>query len=164
MKKIFFFLLSSVFVLFSCKKEPKYYNSKLYPVIKDGYAWVNNEIFNNVPISIKLESRIKYEEASYEGRFEPINKTDAVLKTDKDIYILSDTIKKNTDLLKYDFVEIETYKVQRNGEYVDNCYIIWLNKDNDTNFYVNKGYYTLYFSTNTEHNYQINDSTVIKIN
>lgn len=165
MKKIFLLLLFG-FILFSCEKEkePKYYHSRLYPVVKGEYTWIKNEIFNNIPISIRLESRIDYDDAIYEGRFEPIDKVGAVLSLDRDIYILSDTIRKNTNLLKYDFVEIETYQVERSGGHVDDSYILWLNKDDNTDFYVNKGYFTLYFSTKTEHNYQINDSTVIRIN
>ena len=157
-------LLLFIIIFFSCKqKEPKYYHSRLYPVIKGEYIWYNNEIFDNIPISIRLESRIDFDDPIYEGHFEPIIKENAILTLDKDIYILSDTIKKQTNLLDYDFVEIETYQVARSGGYIDDSYILWLNKNNDPYFYVNKGYFTVYFSTTTENNYNINDSTVIKI-
>ena len=163
MKRLFLILF--VFTFYSCEKEkePKYYHSRFYPVVKGEYIWSKNEIFDSIPISIRLESRIDYDDPVYEGRFEPIDKGSAILSLDKDIYILSDTIKKNTNLLKYDFVEIETYKVERSGGYIADSYILWLNKNDNSDFYKNKGYYTVYFSTKTENNYQINDSTVILI-
>ncbi len=168
MKNIFYLILI-IITLSSCLKEPEFYHSRLYPVSKSGENWTtweNNEIFDDAPISFRLESRIDFKdhESICEGQFEPINFGTTFLTSDKDIYYLEDTIKKGKNLLDYDLAEIETYRVTRGSGTTPDSYIFWVNKEIISSFYSpNTGFFTFYVSSETENNYQINDSTVIKI-
>lgn len=163
MRKLIF--VAIIFILCSCKKNAEYYHSRFYPVGKAG-GWEVNEIFNDRPVSIKLESRLDFEdfESSVEGIFEPIDFTNTRLFFDKDILYQTDTIKKGVNLLDFDIAEIETSQVTRQGSLVDDSYIFWVNKINDTEFNnANDGYYTVYLESITNDEHIINDSTVIKI-
>lgn len=87
-----------------------------------------------------------------------------MLTSSEDIYYLGDTIWKGQNLLDYELAEIETHTVSRNSSDVSDSYIFWINKANETSFYQdNCCYHTIYVSSKTEHNYSINDSTVILI-
>jgi len=151
-------------ILFGCNEpEYKYYHSRLYPIKNWGDTWEKTAHFKNIPISICLESRIDVEEYTsiYQGRFEPIIENTAVLSLDKDIIFLNNTFHAGTNLLETQYARIELIEGMVNGNYMEERYLLWLNKENITDFYTNKGYYTVYFKAQTKNNYNINDSTVI---
>ena len=154
-------------VLFGCKEpEYKYYHSRLYPIKYLGNdTWEKTAHFINIPISLCLESRLYEEEypTTLDGLFEPFIMDAAGLFFDKDIVFLKDTIQLGTNLLETQYVKIETTKFIRNGKYYDSYYVLWINKENISNFFTSKGYYTVYFKAITKNNYHINDSTVICI-
>jgi len=168
MKKLLYLFLISL-IQVSCLKEPEFHHSKLYPVIQsesNPRVWNNNEIFDDIPISIRLESRIDCEEHgnTAEGIFDAIKFEATMLTLDKDIYYLNDTIRKGENLLDHDIAEIETLEVTRGSGMTPHSYIFWINKLNDLDFYnINTNFFTIYVSSTTEDKYMINDSTVIKI-
>ena len=164
-KYIVFFSLS--IVIFGCEKVPefKYYRSQLYPVKQVDNEWKKTAHFKDIPVSIRLESTLHIDEdysGHYMGKFEPIVVNTAVLSLDKDIVLFDETFRAGTNLLETRYAEIE-HLVRKNGSFMENRYFLWLNRENITDFYTNKGYYTVYFKAITEHNYEINDSTVICI-
>ena len=167
MKKYILFVYFSI-VVFGCSEpDYKYYHSQLYPVnvvIKDwGENWERTAFFKNTPISIYLDSRIDVEDypTIYQGRFEPIMTNTAVLSFDKDIVLDNITLKAETNLLETQYAKIELHtKSKINGRgYGFECYLLSIKTDS----YTAKGYYTVYLKAKTEHNYNINDSTVICI-
>lgn len=163
MRYILFFCFS--IVILGCENPSyKYYHSRLYP-IKGGNKWEKTSHFKNIPVSICLESRIDVEDyrTEYQGRFEPVMINTAILSLDNDIVFLKDTFQTGTNLLETQYAKIELIETTVNGKYVGDCYLLWINKENISNFFTSKGYYTVYFKAQTEHNYSINDSTVIWI-
>ena len=160
----FIFLLCFSFVLSGCEKaEYKYYHSRLYPVKNGNKYGEKNAFFKDVPISICLESRVDEEDypSSSQGRFEYAIVNSADLSFDRDIVILGNTLQSGSNLLKTQYASIELVNTTLNGKPIPDYYVLWVNKENITDFYTNKGYYTVYFKAITERNYQINDSTVI---
>jgi len=158
-------LLISFFIL-ACeeeKEEPKYFNSKFYPVNKLKYGWEKDEFFSNHQVSLRLESRIDFEEWYTEGRFEPILENTAEIFINRDLIVGNDTIKKKNNLLQKGVAEINLYKVPRNGDSVPDSYIFWINKKRLQDFSLNKGYFTVNFKAITQNSYLINDSIIIYI-
>ena len=166
MKKYFVLFCFSL-VLFGFKKiEYTYYHSRLYPVKHlEPQRWKKAAHFDNIPISILLESRIDVEDrpSIYQGRFEHINIKTANLSFDKDIVILGNTFQSGSNLLETQYASVEIIKTTLNGQPIPDYYVLWINKENIADFYANKGYYTVYFKARTGNNYEINDSTVIYI-
>ena len=165
MKKYILFAYFSI-VMFGCSEpDYKYFHSQLYSVRQVNQSqriWFEETaFFKDIPISIKLENRIDVEDyrTIYQGRFEYIINSTAILSFDKDIVFLNTTFQAGTNLLETQYASIELFKT---GNY-PNYYILWINKENSPNFYTSKGYYTVYFKAKTENNYNINDSTVICI-
>ena len=164
-KYILLFILS--IGIFGCEKAPdyKYYRSQLYPIKQVENEWKKTAHFKNIPITIRLESRIHIEEyplTKYNGKFEPVVNNTAVLSLDSDIVVFDETFQAGTNLLETQYAEIELLVI-KNGSFTERRYLLWLNKENIADFYANKGYYTVYFKAQTENNYHINDSTVICI-
>ena len=163
MKKYFLLFCCSI-VIFGCKEpEYKYYHSRLYPIKNWGDTWEKTAHFKNIPVSICVESRLDVEDYStiYQGRFEPVMTNTATLSFDKEIILLDDTLRSGTNLLTTQYARIELIKGMVNGNYMEERYLLWINKENIPNFFTSKGYYTVYFKAKTENNYNINDSTVI---
>ena len=153
-------------VIDGCKEpEFKYYHSRLYPIKNWGGTWEKTAHFQNIPVSICIESRIDVEDYTtvYQGRFEPILITTAALSLDKEIVLLGNTFQSGTNLLETEYAIIELIEGMVNGNYMEKRYLLWINKENISNFFTSNGYYTVYFKAKTEHNYNINDSTVIWI-
>lgn len=159
--------MSLIFFLLSCDdKEPKFYHCRIYPVIQGDYEndWLKNEYFyNSTPVTIKIESRIDYEDATWEGRFDSIFKWSAELYIDRDLKLISDTIPKFTNLFNTTIAKFETKYVSRSGGIIPSYYIIWINENLELDYGQNEGYCTIYFKARTEHNNIINDSTVVYI-
>ena len=166
MKK-YIFLFCFSFLLFGCEKiEYTYYHSRLYPVKHLGPKWWEKTAhFDNIPISILLESRIEVEDGPsiYQGKFEHIIINTADLSFDKNIVILGNTFQSGSNLLETQHANIELVNATLNGKSIPDYYVLWISKENISDFYTNKGYYTVYFKARTVSNYAINDSTVIYI-
>lgn len=146
----------------SCEeKEPIIYNSRLYPVQKGPFLWEKESFFIGIPITLKLESRLDFDDPIYEGIFEGIKVETATLYANKEVYWENEIIEKESNLLSFEFAEIQTYQVERSGGYINDSYIIWINKNNSSKFSKNSGYYTFYFQAVTQNNHTINDSTVV---
>ncbi len=126
------------------------------------------EHFDNIPISILLESRTDVEDGPsiYQGKFEYIIDNTTDLSLDKDIVILGNTFRSGSNLLETQHANIQLVDTDLDGKSIPKYYVLWINKENISDFYTNKGYYTVYFKARTDNNYAINDSTVIyyKIN
>ncbi len=150
--------------LFACSKdeeEPKYFNSKFYAVHKTTYSWEEGYFFTNQPITAKLESRIDFEDKSKQGRFEPLIENTVQVYLDRDLFVNNDTILSGSNLLSSDVAEIELQKVSLNNEMIPDSYIIWINRQNQFNYSLNKGYYTVYVNAMTKNQNQIQDSTTV---
>ncbi len=165
--KTYIYLFCFSFLLFGCEKiEYTYYHSQLYPVEHKGPQWWGKtEHFDNIPISLLLESRIDVEDglSIYQGKFEHIIDNTADLSFDKDIVVLGNTFRSGSNLLETEHANIELVDTNLDGKSIPKYYVLWINKENISDFYTNKGYYTVYFKARTDNNYAINDSTVIYI-
>lgn len=165
MKPLFFYIIVILF-LFSCEKEePQFYHSNLYAYNHNMYQ--EAYFFEDTIISFRITSRLDYENLSWEGRFCEIIDNTAIFFTDKYLILNEDTIKPFTNLLENnlmsDYVSYELHKVPRSGSFVNDSYIIRLNKSNSTDFKINKGYFVFYFNATTINDYSINDSTLIYV-
>lgn len=149
--------------LLSCSKDevPKYYNSKFYAVHQTEYSWEQGYFFTNQPITTKLESRIDFEDRSIQGLFEPLIENSVQVYLDRDLIVDNDTILSGRNLLTSGVAEIELQKVPLNNEMIPDSYIIWINRQNQFNYSLNKGYYTVYVIAMTQKHNQIQDSTIV---
>ena len=158
------FKLLIITLLFSCQTgEPEDYEYKLYPVIKGEFSFFEESVFTGIPPGIKLESRILYEDRDIEGEFELINVNDLRISFDRSVYLNSNEIEAKTNVNGQNFIDIELIEIERSGGIVPDFYVIWINKELNSNFDSNIGYYTLYIEGTTMNNFEIIDSTVFKI-
>ena len=149
----------------ACMGDPEFYHSKFYPVSWDEGTWRVNEIINDRGISIRLDSRLVFEdyESSISGEFEALDFDNTRLFLDRNLYY-PDTILKGVNLLDYDITEIETLQINKQSSPKDDAYIFWINRIQDSDFNrFNNGYYTIYIESITKSGYEINDSTVVLI-
>lgn len=169
MKPFIFCFWGIITLLSACfNDEPIYFRSKFYPVVTVGsnqqYQHRKSAHFHpSTPITIILDSRIDYKNENWEGKFDLIKQETALLRFDRDIILTNETIPKYSNLLETNYAEIETLMGSLNGEPRPLYYIIWINKNFEIDYELNKGYHTIYFKARTEQNNIINDSTIIYI-
>lgn len=161
MKKYLFSLI--ILILISCSSDLDEYEIQFFPVVKGEFDFFDQNIFTNEPIALKLESRIMYEDRAIEGQFENIILEDLNVYSDRSIIYENQTIEPLTNLNEQPFTEIELINTELNSNTIPDFYIIWLNKELETEFLANNGYFTIYIEGTTENNYEVKDSTLIKI-
>jgi len=151
-------------LLLSCEvEEPQFYHSNFYAYSDKSDH--KSSFFVDTIISFRITSRLDYKDLSWEGRFIDILDNTADFYSDRYFILNDDTIKPYTNLLKNsilsDYISYELLKVPRSGGFVNDSYIIRLNKNNSNDFKINKGYFVFYFNAITVNDNFISDSTLI---
>lgn len=156
------FFLSVVCV--SCEvSPPQDYQVQFYPTVQTQFDFVEENIFVNQPIALRLESRILYEDRGIEGQFEKVRLDELIVYSDKMFIYDTDTFLPMSNLINASFLDVELIETERSGKSVPDFYVIWIDKNETKEFDKNIGYFTTYIEGVTENNYIFQDSTLFKI-